>query len=74
MIKETIKKVSEGSFSDTEVTLMSVCLILIGIVIGMIIAPKRFLTLGSFNGNQGSLSVPDDAQEIKKCIEKKNEE
>lgn len=74
MIKETIKKVSEGSFSDTEVTLMSVCLILIGIVIGMIIAPKRFLTLGSFNGNQGSLSVPDEAQKIKKCIEKKNEE
>ena len=74
MIKETIKKVSEGSFSDTEVTLMSVCLILIGIVIGMIIAPKRFLTLGSFNANQGSLSVPDEAQKIKKCIEKKNEE
>ena len=74
MIKETIKKVSEGSFSDTEVSLMSVCLILIGIVNGMIIAPKRFLTLGSFNGNQGSLSVPDEAQKIKKCIEKKNEE
>ena len=53
---------------------MSVCLILIGIVIGMIIAPKRFLTLGSFNGNQGSLSVPEDAEKIKKCIEKKNEE
>lgn len=74
MIKETIKKISEGCFSDTEVTLMSVCLILIGIVIGMIIAPKRFLTLGSFNGNQGSLSVPEDAGKTKKCIEKKNEE
>ena len=73
MIKETIKKISEGCFSDTEVTLMSLCLVLLGIIIGMIIAPKRFLTLGSFNGNQGSLSVPDDTEKIKKFIEKKNE-
>ena len=74
MIKETIKKISEGGFSDTEVGLMSICLILIGIIIGMIIAPKKFLTLGSFNGNQGSLTVPEDIDELKKeCLPKKHE-
>jgi hypothetical protein len=73
MIKDTIKKISEGCFTDTEVGLMSICLILIGIIIGMIIAPKKFLTLGSFNGNQGSLTLPENADELKKCIEKKKD-
>ena len=73
MIKDTLKKISEGSCTDTEITLMSICLILIGIIIGMIIAPKKFLTLGSFNGNTGSLSTPDDVTKLKKCLEKKDE-
>ena len=55
MIKEHFVKISNGECSKTELTLTGICLVLIGVVIGMIIAPARFFVAGSFNGNQGSL-------------------
>lgn len=59
MIKEHFTKISNGECSNTELTLTGICLVLTGIVIGMIIAPARFFVAGSFNGNQGSLGKPE---------------
>ena len=43
-----------------EITLIGICLFLLGLVIGMKIAPARAIVLGSFNGNTGSLGNPED--------------
>ena len=59
MIKEYRDKIAEGGCSQLEVTLIGIILVLVGIVIGMIIAPIRFGVYGSFNGNQGSLTAPE---------------
>ena len=58
MIKEYRDKIAEGGCTASEITLLGICLLLIGIIIGMIIAPVRFGIYGSFNGNQGKLKVP----------------
>ena len=42
MIKEFIQKIQSGDCNSTEITLTGICLILFGIVIGMLIAPIRF--------------------------------
>ena len=59
MIKEYRDKIAEGGCSQLEVTLIGIILVLVGVVIGMIIAPIRFGVYGSFNGNQGSLTAPE---------------
>ncbi len=59
MIKEHFVKISNGECSKTELTLTGICLVLIGVVIGMIITPARVFVAGSFNGNQGSLGKPE---------------
>ncbi|MCR5486601.1 MAG: hypothetical protein K6F35_03610 [Lachnospiraceae bacterium] len=56
MIKDYIEKIQSGSCSAAEITLMGICLILLGVVIGMLVAPARFIAAGSFNGNQGTLT------------------
>ena len=58
MIKEYIQKIQSGDCSSSEITLTGICLILFGIVIGMLIAPGRLTVMGSFNGNQGSIEKP----------------
>ena len=65
MIKEHFVKISNGECSKTELTLTGICLVLIGVVIGMIIAPARFFVAGSFNGNQGSLGKPEKKKKVK---------
>ena len=59
MIKEYRDKIAEGECSAMEVTLIGICLLLIGVIIGMIFAPIKLGIYGSFNGNQGSLKAPD---------------
>ena len=59
MIKEYRDKIAEGGCTKTEVTLIGVILLLTGVIIGLLIAPKKIGVYGSFNGNQGSLSTAD---------------
>lgn len=59
LIKDYISKVEAGMCSAKEIKLIAICLILIGIIIGMILSPARVFTFGSFNGNTGSLTTPD---------------
>ena len=58
MIKDYIARIREGSCTATELTLTAIILFLFGMLIGMLIAPSRFLIFGSFNGNSGSVDVP----------------
>ena len=69
MIKEYIIKLQNGRCSKMELTLIGVCLFLLGMVIGVKIAPARFITLGSFNGNSGSIDAPEEL--LKKCCSHK---
>ena len=69
MIKEYIESVQSGKCSKMEIVLTGICLFLLGVVIGMKIAPTRVAVLGSFNGNTGSLGDPG---ELKNLITKKN--
>ena len=59
MIKEYRDKIAEGGCTKTEVTLIGIIILLTGVIIGLIIAPKKIGVYGSFNGNQGSLSTAD---------------
>lgn len=59
MIKEYRDKIAEGGCTKTEVTLIGIILLLSGVIIGLIIAPKKIGVYGSFNGNQGSLTASD---------------
>lgn len=59
MIKEYRDKIAEGGCTKTEVTLIGIILLLTGVIIGLIIAPKKTGVYGSFNGNQGSLTASD---------------
>ena len=59
MIDESVKKISEGGCSSSEIKLLGVCIFLIGVIVGMIICPVKFGVFGSFNGNQGSLTAPE---------------
>ena len=59
MIKKYRDKIAEGGCTKTEVTLIGIILLLIGVIIGLIIAPKKIGVYGSFNGNQGSLTASD---------------
>ncbi len=73
MIKEYITKVQNGECSKMEITLTGICLLLLGIVLGMVIAPAKFTTLGSFNGNSGNIDTPEEL--LEKCCghkEKRN--
>ncbi len=58
MIKEYINKIQAGECSTAEITLTGICLVLFGMVIGLIIAPAKIAVMGSFNGNQGSVKNP----------------
>jgi hypothetical protein len=59
MIKEYRDKIAEGGCTKTEVTLIGIILLLTGVIIGLLIAPKKIGVYGSFNGNQGSLATSD---------------
>ena len=59
MIKEYRDKIAEGGCTKAEVTLIGIILLLTGVIIGLIIAPKKIGVYGSFNGNQGSLTASD---------------
>ncbi len=65
MIKDYIVKIQNGECNKVELTLTGICLFLLGVVIGMKIAPARFITLGSFNGNSGSIDTPEEL--LEKC-------
>ena len=63
-------------YSATEIKLMAVCLVLLGLVIGLVIAPAKFFIAGSFNGNgngnSGCISTPEEfAEMLKKITDKK---
>ncbi len=64
MIKEHITKIQQGESSAAELALTGICLVLSGIILGMKLAPARFLTLGSFNGNSGCIDKPEDIKEL----------
>lgn len=65
MIKDYITKVQNGECSKMEITLIGICLFLLGVVIGMVIAPAKFTLFGSFNGNSGSIDAPEKL--LEKC-------
>ena len=58
MIKGYIHKIQTGNCSSVELTLTGICLVLFGMVIGLVIAPPKVAVMGSFNGNQGSVKNP----------------
>jgi len=62
MMKGYIDSIQNGTCSRAEIILVGICLILIGIVLGMLLAPARFFVAGSFNGNQGSIGKPEDVK------------
>jgi len=72
MINEKIKKIQEGGCSATELKLIALCLVLLGIVIGLVIAPAKFFIAGSFNengnGNSGNLELPEGLPDMMKKI------
>ncbi len=76
MINEKIKKIQEGGCSAIELKLIAICLVLIGVVIGLVIAPPKFFTAGSFNGNgngnTGSIATPEEFMDLMKKITDKN--
>ncbi len=57
-MKDYLERIKEGNYSATELALTGICLFLAGVVIGMLLAPARCVTLGSFNGNNGSIEKP----------------
>lgn len=73
MIKDYISNIEAGKCSAKEIKLIAICLILIGVVIGMILAPAKVCTFGSFNGNSGSITAPD-LKKKKKCKDKEEVE
>ncbi|MBE5845296.1 MAG: hypothetical protein E7302_14175 [Butyrivibrio sp.] len=66
MLKEQISKIQRGEYSQTEISLIGICLILLGILLGMKLAPARFFTLGSFNGNSGCIDKPENLAKLLK--------
>ena len=40
------------------------CMLLIGIILGMKVAPARASAFGCFNGNSGSIEKPEDIKKI----------
>lgn len=68
VIKMHFVKIASGDSSKTEVTLTGLCVLLIGVILGMKIAPARASAFGCFNGNSGSIEKPED---IKKDSEEK---
>ena len=72
MIKEYIEKIQSGKCTKTEISLIGICLILLGVVIGMKIAPARLSSFGSFNGNSGSIEKPEEL--LKKCCKHKEKQ
>ena len=66
MCNEFIERVKNGECTSFELALSAICLILFGVLIGMIIAPVRLGVYGSFNGNSGSLTVPENAKDLLK--------
>ena len=71
MCKEFLSRIKNGEATDFELILSVIVLIMFGIIIGVIIAPVRFLTLGSFNGNSGSITAPENLKDI---LKKKGDE
>ncbi len=53
-----MERIKEGNCSSTEITLIGICLLLAGVVLGMLISPARIFVAGSFNGNSGSIEKP----------------
>ena len=78
MIKEHISKIQRGECSKAEVVLTGICLVLVGIVLGMKFAPYRVTTFGSFNGNSGCIDNPENLMKLlkndKRAREKQHEE
>ncbi len=71
MLKDHLIKIQNGECSTIELVLTAVCIFLLGVVIGMKIAPARIASYGSFNGNQGSIEKLDDLKdEIKNELKK----
>ncbi|MCR4585539.1 MAG: hypothetical protein K5686_07405 [Lachnospiraceae bacterium] len=64
-MKDLFCRIKNGESSNAELTLSGICLVLIGVLIGMLIAPARFFVAGSFNGNQGSLKAPEKMKKKK---------
>ncbi|MCR4695901.1 MAG: hypothetical protein K5654_01165 [Lachnospiraceae bacterium] len=58
MVKDFIEKFHSGNCSSTELTLIGICLLLAGVIIGMLFSPVRIFVAGSFNGNSGSIEKP----------------
>ena len=54
MAKDFIEKIKNGNCSAVELTLAGICLFFAGIIIGMLISPRKTIIAGSFNGNQKS--------------------
>ena len=67
-MNEYLERIKNGDCSTTELVLSGVCLFLVGVVIGMKIAPARAAAYGSFNGNQGSITKPEDIKELVKGL------
>ena len=71
MIKGYIEKVRSGGCSSAEIALIGIALLLLGIVIGMKLAPARIAAFGSFNGNSGSVVTPKELKNMLRKSKKK---
>ena len=63
-MNDYLERIKNGNCSTAELVLSGICLFLAGVVIGMKIAPARAAVYGSFNGNQGSITKPEEIKEL----------
>ena len=66
VIKAHFARIASGDCSKSEVTLTGLCMLLIGIILGMKVAPARASAFGCFNGNSGSIEKPEDIKKVTK--------
>lgn len=49
-----VQIVKEGDYTKREAVLFSICLMLVGILVGMFASPKKHVMVGSNNGNNNN--------------------
>lgn len=66
-MKKLVKMLEEGEYTSREIVLSGVCLLLLGIIIGVFFSPKKRTMIGNNNGNNndgrfidGSLEDEDE--------------
>lgn len=64
-ITDLMERIEDGEFTAREILLAGTSLFLVGILLGIVLSPKKNTTIGSNNGNNntGSFSTEDEETE-----------